>query len=105
MLYYNGINGIDGVILPPTVNSDIDHFDIFQNYEVEVPNRDELKEYYTEPYKTAKISAIESIEPICELPPELVILMACRLILCASTLVIIKTSNTLTDIVNFIICN
>ena len=44
-LYYNGINGIDGVILPPTVNSDIDHFDIFQNYEVEVPNRDELKEY------------------------------------------------------------
>jgi hypothetical protein len=61
-LYYKGINGIDGVILPPAVNSDIDHFDIFQNYEV-------------------KISAIESIEPICELPPELVILMACRLIL------------------------
>jgi dTDP-4-amino-4,6-dideoxygalactose transaminase len=44
-LYNASLRGLDGVVLPPAVDSDMEHFDIFQNYEIEVPNRDELKKY------------------------------------------------------------
>lgn len=34
--------------LPPAPNSEINHFDVFQNYEIEAENRDELKIYLGE---------------------------------------------------------
>jgi len=44
-LYHKELKDIDDLHLPPTVNSDNDHFDIYQNYEIEIENRDKLKEY------------------------------------------------------------
>ena len=32
-------------ILPPSPDSNKDYFDVFQNYEIEVERRDELKKY------------------------------------------------------------
>jgi dTDP-4-amino-4,6-dideoxygalactose transaminase len=44
-LYHKNLKGLDGLILPPSVNSDSNHFDIYQNYEIEAEKRDKLKEY------------------------------------------------------------
>ena len=44
-LYHKNLKGLDEIILPPSVNSDSNHFDIYQNYEIEAEKRDKLKEY------------------------------------------------------------
>ena len=44
-LYHEELQDINELNLPPATNSNNDHFDIFQNYEVEAERRDELKEY------------------------------------------------------------
>ena len=33
------------IVLPPAPDSDSEHFDIYQNYEIEAERRDELKQY------------------------------------------------------------
>jgi dTDP-4-amino-4,6-dideoxygalactose transaminase len=43
-LYHEALKDIDELTLPPTTNSNNNHFDIFQNYEIEAERRDELKE-------------------------------------------------------------
>ena len=42
-LYQQRLSGIPEILLPPAPNSDPDHFDIFQNYEIEVETRDALR--------------------------------------------------------------
>jgi dTDP-4-amino-4,6-dideoxygalactose transaminase len=42
-LYNEKLSGIDGLVLPPGPNSDVFHFDIYQNYEVESAQRDALR--------------------------------------------------------------
>ena len=44
-LYNVNLKGLDGVVLPPSVDSGVEHFDIYQNYEIEADKRDALKEY------------------------------------------------------------
>lgn len=44
-LYHKELKDIDELNLPPAVNSNNNHFDTFQNYEIEIENRDELKKY------------------------------------------------------------
>jgi dTDP-4-amino-4,6-dideoxygalactose transaminase len=44
-LYTERLNDVAEVVLPPAPDSDPDHFDIYQNYEVEAEARDELKAY------------------------------------------------------------
>lgn len=44
-LYHNYLNGLSQLILPPGPDADLDHFDIYQNYEIEANRRDELREY------------------------------------------------------------
>jgi dTDP-4-amino-4,6-dideoxygalactose transaminase len=44
-LYDELLSGIPGLVLPPAPDSDPDHFDVFQNYEIEADRRDELREY------------------------------------------------------------
>ena len=44
-LYHKELKDIDHLHLPPAVNSDENHFDIYQNYEIEIENRDNLKKY------------------------------------------------------------
>ncbi|MDC0276872.1 DegT/DnrJ/EryC1/StrS family aminotransferase [bacterium] len=41
--YQDQLGGIEGIILPPSPDSDARHFDIYQNYEIESDRRDELK--------------------------------------------------------------
>ena len=47
-LYTERLNGLDEIVLPPAPDSDPDHFDIYQNYEIEAERRDELKIYLKE---------------------------------------------------------
>ena len=48
-LYHQGLHDIPSLILPPFPNADLDHFDTFQNYEMEVrENRDALRDFLTE---------------------------------------------------------
>ena len=42
-LYTECLGDVVDVVLPPAPNSDPDHFDIYQNYEIEAEKRDELK--------------------------------------------------------------
>ncbi|MEP6906024.1 MAG: DegT/DnrJ/EryC1/StrS family aminotransferase, partial [Gemmatimonadales bacterium] len=42
-LYDELLSGIPEVTLPPSPGSDSDHFDVFQNYEIEAERRDELR--------------------------------------------------------------
>lgn len=42
-LYDELLSGIPEVALPPSPGSDPDHFDVFQNYEIEAERRDELR--------------------------------------------------------------
>jgi dTDP-4-amino-4,6-dideoxygalactose transaminase len=44
-IYNSILSGLSQLVLPPAPNSSIDHFDIYQNYEIEVDNRDELRGY------------------------------------------------------------
>ncbi len=47
-LYQEQLGKLEQLVLPPTPSSDPDHFDVFQNYEIEAENRDELKVYLAE---------------------------------------------------------
>jgi len=42
-LYREGLDGVDDFTLPPGPDGDEDHFDVYQNYEVESGRRDELR--------------------------------------------------------------
>jgi len=44
-VYDSRLRDIEQLLLPPAPDSDNDHFDIFQNYEIEAERRDELREY------------------------------------------------------------
>jgi dTDP-4-amino-4,6-dideoxygalactose transaminase len=47
-LYTRRLKDIAEIVLPPAPDSDPDHFDIYQNYEIEAERRDELKVYLKE---------------------------------------------------------
>jgi dTDP-4-amino-4,6-dideoxygalactose transaminase len=47
-IYLDRLGGIEQLVLPPAADSDPDHFDVFQNYEIEAEQRDALKQYLTE---------------------------------------------------------
>lgn len=44
-LYRGGLQAIPHLQLPPGPNNDSDHFDVFQNYEIEAERRDELRAF------------------------------------------------------------
>jgi dTDP-4-amino-4,6-dideoxygalactose transaminase len=44
-LYTERLSEVDEVVLPPAPGSDPDHFDIYQNYEIEAARRDVLKQF------------------------------------------------------------
>jgi dTDP-4-amino-4,6-dideoxygalactose transaminase len=44
-IYNDKLKNLPGLVLPPAPDSDSDHFDIFQNYEVESNNREALREH------------------------------------------------------------
>jgi len=44
-LYDEGLRDLPELRLPPAPGSDPDHFDVFQNYEIEAERRDELREH------------------------------------------------------------
>jgi dTDP-4-amino-4,6-dideoxygalactose transaminase len=48
ILYDQLLSGIPEIALPPAPDSDADHFDVFQNYEIEAENRDRLRAYLSE---------------------------------------------------------
>lgn len=43
--YHNSLKCISELVLPPSPVNNSDHFDIFQNYEIEADRRDELRNY------------------------------------------------------------
>ena len=43
--YHAALAGVGEVVRPPAPDSDTDHFDVFQNYEIEVERRDRLREF------------------------------------------------------------
>jgi dTDP-4-amino-4,6-dideoxygalactose transaminase len=47
-LYQAALGDVEGLRLPPAPDQDPDHFDIFQNYELEADRRDELRQYLRE---------------------------------------------------------
>ncbi|HVO96437.1 MAG TPA: DegT/DnrJ/EryC1/StrS family aminotransferase [Bryobacteraceae bacterium] len=44
-LYRQRLEGLEELTLPPGPDDDADHFDIYQNYEIEAARRDELRAY------------------------------------------------------------
>ena len=48
VLYAERLKNVAEVVLPPAPDSDPDHFDIYQNYEIEAEHRDELKRHLKE---------------------------------------------------------
>lgn len=46
-LYDESLKGVEQVVCPPGPNAGGDHFDVFQNYEIEAQDRDELRAYLT----------------------------------------------------------
>lgn len=44
-LYQQQLGDLQELVLPPAPGSETDHYDVFQNYEIEAENRDELKTY------------------------------------------------------------
>jgi dTDP-4-amino-4,6-dideoxygalactose transaminase len=44
-LYTERLGDIPEIVLPPAPDSDRDHFDVYQNYEIEAENRDALKAF------------------------------------------------------------
>ncbi len=47
-MYQNRLDHLNQITLPESPGSDPDHFDIFQNYEIEAKNRDYLKSFLSE---------------------------------------------------------
>jgi len=47
-LYQEHLGHLEELQLPPAPNSDANHFDVFQNYELQADSRDELKKYLAE---------------------------------------------------------
>ncbi|MCI5147156.1 MAG: DegT/DnrJ/EryC1/StrS family aminotransferase, partial [Candidatus Electrothrix sp. AR3] len=47
-MYQERLGGIEQLVLPPAPDSNPDHFDVFQNYEIAAENRDALKQYLSE---------------------------------------------------------
>jgi len=45
MKYQNELSNISNIVLPPAPDSDSNHFDVYQNYEIEADDRDGLREY------------------------------------------------------------
>ncbi|CAL7963019.1 Cell wall biogenesis protein [Gammaproteobacteria bacterium] len=45
MIYQTKLNDIKELVLPPAPNSDPNHFDVYQNYEIEAERRDGLQDY------------------------------------------------------------
>jgi dTDP-4-amino-4,6-dideoxygalactose transaminase len=43
-LYTQCLKDVSEIVLPPAPDSDLDHFDIYQNYEIEAEKRDDLKQ-------------------------------------------------------------
>lgn len=46
--YHEGLDGLSSVFLPPAPDAENEHFDIFQNYEIEAEKRDDLRTYLAE---------------------------------------------------------
>lgn len=46
--YHSQLKDVSELILPPPSDTDLDHYDIFQNYEIEAERRDELRGYLKE---------------------------------------------------------
>jgi Predicted pyridoxal phosphate-dependent enzyme apparently involved in regulation of cell wall biogenesis len=46
--YQEGLGEVEHLVLPPAPDSDSDHFDVYQNYEIEADRRDELQCYLKE---------------------------------------------------------
>ena len=44
-LYREGLQELEDIVLPPGPDNDPDHFDVYQNYEIESGRRDELRAY------------------------------------------------------------
>ena len=44
-VYHAALEGVAEVALPPAPDSDADHFDVYQNYEMEAERRDSLREF------------------------------------------------------------
>src|ERR1051326_3241426 len=44
-LYTERLQDVAEIVLPPAPDSDADHYDIYQNYEIEAERRDHLKQY------------------------------------------------------------
>jgi dTDP-4-amino-4,6-dideoxygalactose transaminase len=44
-LYRDGLQELEDIVLPPGPDDDPDHFDVYQNYEIESGRRDELRAY------------------------------------------------------------
>ena len=47
-LYESRLGSLEELKLPPAPDKDLDHFDIYQNYELQADNRDALKDYLRE---------------------------------------------------------
>ena len=47
-LYHSRLRDVKELVLPPAPDSEPDHFDVFQNYEIEAERRDELKSFLKE---------------------------------------------------------
>jgi dTDP-4-amino-4,6-dideoxygalactose transaminase len=47
-MYQDLLNDLEEIQLPPPPNKNSDHFDVYQNYEITVDKRDELKKYLSE---------------------------------------------------------
>lgn len=47
-IYHAELSGIDGLVLPPGPDESNDHFDIYQNYEIESEHRDALMKYLSD---------------------------------------------------------
>ena len=47
-LYDSLLSDLAELVLPPAPDADADHFDVYQNYEVEAQRRDELRSYLSE---------------------------------------------------------
>jgi dTDP-4-amino-4,6-dideoxygalactose transaminase len=43
--YHAALAGLGEVVRPPAPDSDIDHFDVYQNYEIEAERREGLREF------------------------------------------------------------
>jgi len=43
--YHAALEGVGEVVRPPSPDSDADHFDVYQNYEIEAERRDGLREF------------------------------------------------------------